>query len=135
VFDSQSTNENRHSYLGLILFTAVSVKLYISSEKHIYSGEVVLRRVVLRKKKMKSQYLIASLIVGILTVSANYANTHNLLLLQENAPRTVKTLKQGKLRAQVPPNRGVPTRRESGGARTLKQAESNTIQQQLVAGK
>ncbi|KAB8314981.1 hypothetical protein SD81_033825 [Tolypothrix campylonemoides VB511288] len=84
---------------------------------------------------MKSQYLVASLIVGILTVSANYADTHNLLLLQENAPRTVKTLKQDRLQAKVPTNRGVPTRRESGGARTLKQAESNTIQQQFVAEK
>ncbi|WP_414585962.1 hypothetical protein [Scytonema sp. PCC 10023] len=84
---------------------------------------------------MKPQYLVASLIVGILTVSVKYADTHNLLLLQENAPRTVKTLKQGKLQAQVPPNRGVPSRRESGGARTLKQTASNTIQQQFVAGK
>jgi hypothetical protein len=80
---------------------------------------------------MKSQYLVASLIVGILTVSVKYADTHNLLLLQENAPRTVKTLKQDRLQARIPTNRGVPTRRESGGARTLKQAESNTIQQQL----
>jgi hypothetical protein len=84
---------------------------------------------------MKVQYFIASLIVGIITVSANYANTHNLLLLQENTPRTVKTLKQGGLQAQVPPNRGVPTRRESGGARTIMQAESNRTQQQLVAEK
>ncbi|BAZ23784.1 hypothetical protein NIES4073_46730 [Kalymmatonema gypsitolerans NIES-4073] len=51
VFDTQSANQNRHSSLELILFTAVSVKVYISSEKHIYSGEVVLRTVVLRKKK------------------------------------------------------------------------------------
>lgn len=84
---------------------------------------------------MKSQYLLAPLIVGILTVSANYAETHNLLLLQDNAPRTVKTIKQDGLQARIPPDRGVPTRRESGGARTIKQAESNTIQQELVAGK
>lgn len=84
---------------------------------------------------MKPQYFIASFIVGMLTVSVHYADTHNLLLLQENAPRTVKTLKHERLQAQVPPNRGVPSRRESGGARTLKQAESNTIQQQLIAGK
>lgn len=81
---------------------------------------------------MKSQYVIASLIVGIITVSANYTDTHNLLLLQ-NTPRTVKTVKQNQIQARIPPNRGVPTRRESGGARSIKQADFNRIQQQLIA--
>ncbi|NMG11068.1 hypothetical protein [Brasilonema sp. UFV-L1] len=81
---------------------------------------------------MKSQYLIAPLIIGIMTVSANYANTHNLLLL-ENAPRTVKTIQKNKLQARVPADRGVPTRRESGGARSIKQVELKEIQQHLIA--
>ncbi|NJM73070.1 MAG: hypothetical protein HC862_24650 [Scytonema sp. RU_4_4] len=57
-------------------------------------------------------------------MSANYANTQNLLLL-ENAPRTVKTIQQTKLQVRVPIKRGVPTRRESGAARSIKQAEFN----------
>ncbi|MBW4635552.1 MAG: hypothetical protein KME30_27805 [Iphinoe sp. HA4291-MV1] len=81
---------------------------------------------------MKLQYLIASLIVGIITVSANYTDTHNLLLLQ-NTHQAVKTIKQNNLQAQVISKRKVPIRRESGGARSIKQAKSDGTQQHLIA--
>ncbi|MGH2414837.1 MAG: hypothetical protein ACREPR_23625 [Brasilonema sp.] len=81
---------------------------------------------------MKSQYLIAPLIIGIISVSVNYANTQNLLLL-ENAPRTVKTIQKSKLQARVPADRGVPTRRESGGARSIQQVQFNGTQEHFIA--
>ncbi|MBW4592758.1 MAG: hypothetical protein KME46_07515 [Brasilonema angustatum HA4187-MV1] len=51
----------------------------------------------------------------------------------QNTPRTVKTIKQNQIQARIPPNRGVPTRRESSDARSIKQAEFNINQQQLIA--
>ncbi|KAF3886036.1 MULTISPECIES: hypothetical protein [Nostocales] len=70
---------------------------------------------------MKPQYLIAPLItVGIISIFANYGQGYNFLHLVNNPARIVKILKNEHLEARIPPNRGIPTGRESGSSRQLK---------------
>lgn len=70
---------------------------------------------------MKLQYLIAPLItVGIISVSANHVQVDSFLHSLKNPSGIVKILKQEQLEARIPPNRGIPTSRESGSSRQLK---------------
>ncbi|KYC41802.1 hypothetical protein WA1_17405 [Scytonema hofmannii PCC 7110] len=70
---------------------------------------------------MKLQYIIAPLItLGIIAVSANYVQVYYLLHSLKTPGGIVKILKQEQLEARIPPNRGIPTNRESGSSRQLK---------------
>ncbi|MUG97741.1 hypothetical protein F7734_37705 [Scytonema sp. UIC 10036] len=70
---------------------------------------------------MKPQYFIAPLItVGIISVFAQQVEVSYFLDVFKNPDRIVKILKKEQLEARLPPNRGIPTSRESGSSRQLK---------------